>query len=154
MALDPDNFDDSPLATNTYLTTPLTPIPIVTFAKNTFTFFELGGTPAPGTPAPLPALAANGNGIFFNGLLLPLVYHNSSTYRFTWTYDGTSPLAGTPRQQADFSAIFVSAPISLPTLADFGAGTAVTLRARRNPWPLGVSPGGFLSRAAQRQRSA
>jgi type II secretory pathway pseudopilin PulG len=128
VALDPDNFDDSALATNTYLTAPLTPIPVVTFAKNSFTFFELGGTPAPGTPSPLPALAADGTGVFSNALLLPLVYHNNSTYRFTWTYDGTSPLSGTPRQQADFSAIFVSTPISLPTLADFGAGTSVTLR--------------------------
>lgn len=128
ISLDPDRYDDSPSRNESYKTTPVTPWPFMVFNQNKYTYFELGGEAAPGTPPPLPSGSVTGSGYVLNLLLIPRAYQNSGVFRYTWTTDGTSPLSSSTAQvQPDFSGGFTTAAIPLP-LSAFGKRSSVTVK--------------------------
>ena len=127
VSLDSDRYNDSPAAAQTYTVELFTPIPVVTFTKSSYSFFELGGAAAPGTPDPSPSGAASGEGQIQNIADIPPEYQNSSLLRYVWTMDGTDPLvSGTAIQQPAFTS-WTPAEIPLP-LSAFGLSTSVTVR--------------------------
>ena len=127
--LDTDRYDDSPAASRAYQSSPVTPMPLVTFSKPQYTYFELGGEAAPGTPLPLPAGAVTGLGMILNLSLIPLTYQNSDVFRFVWTTDGSDPrTSATASRQADFRDGFLVVPIPL-SLAAFGTASSIAVNA-------------------------
>jgi len=127
-SLDPDRYDDSPASgAHTYTTTPVTPEPLLNFARSGYTYFELGGPAAPGTPLPLPEGSVQGTGALSNAGSIPVAYQSSSVFRFVWTLDGSNPLTSPAAQsQPDFSGGFNPALIPLP-LAAFNGAASVTV---------------------------
>ena len=125
--LDPDKYSESSAAGQTYTAKPLTPLPAVQFSKAAYTYFELGGQAAPGSP-PLPAGSVSGVGLLENLDRIPAPYQDSSVFRFVWTQDGSDPLnSGTALSQSDFSDGFIPAALPLP-LAAFGKNEAAIIR--------------------------
>lgn len=127
ISMDPDHYDDSASRSETYKTTPVKPWPFMLFGEDSYTYFELGGEAAPGTPAPSPSGSVSGSGFILNMLLIPKAYRNSSVFRYAWTTDGTNPLSSTTALlQSDFTDGFLSTPIGLP-LSAFGSSSSVTV---------------------------
>jgi hypothetical protein len=128
LSLDADRYDDSPSSSRTYNTTPVTPWPAMVFTKAAYSYFELGGEAAPGTPPPLPSGSVNGSAMILNITLIPTAYQNSSVFRFVCTTDGTNPLTSrSALRQADFRNGFFSTAIPLP-LDAFGNARSVTVQ--------------------------
>ena len=145
--LDPDRYSDSESVSEAYTTTPVTPRIFVLFTRSSYTYFELGGASAPGSPAGAPQ-SVNGFGLLLNAGQIPVAYQNSSIFRFHWTFDGSNPLTSSTAVAApDFSGGFQAATIPLPLSAFNAAGVATVRVAVRTANPA------ILTNSAIDQRS-
>ncbi len=127
ISLDPDHYEDSATGNRTYAANAIVPVATLAFAKNTYTYFELGGKVDPATPNPPAPSAVNGTGQLQNLAEIPVSYQNSSTFRYVWTVDGTSPLtSGTAQSQPNFTGGFTGASLPAPVTA-FGSATTVSI---------------------------
>ena len=128
VTLDPDRYDDSASSSRNYASTAIPLVAEMAFTKTAYTYFELGGKADPATPPPPPAQPVLGTGLVTNLSVLPVVFQNSTVFRYVWTTDGSNPLtSGTAQTQADFTGGFVPPPLSV-TPSAFGSATSVTVK--------------------------
>lgn len=128
ISVDPDHWDDSSKALETYLTTPVQPQFRLTFDKTSYTYVELGGALMPGAYVDTKREKA-GTLNLTNSSAIPLTYQSSDYFRAYWTLDGSDPLTNNAATKGDdFTGGFTGQNIPV-TLADFGSSTSITVKA-------------------------
>lgn len=146
VTLDPDNYDDSETRSRSYTSAGITPLVTTIFSKSAYTYFELGGPAAPGTPSS-PAGTVSGTGYILNSLLIPVRYQNSSVFRFVWTIDGSDPFdSATAIRQGDFSGGFFPVNLPLPLTAFDGVSKVAFKAAVKSANPSTVANSEVITR--------
>ena len=108
--------------------TPVTPDVTLTFASAAYTYKQLGGIMAPGSPVSAPTVVS-GTADISNISAIPTEYQRSSVFRMKWTLDGSNPLTSAGASaQPDFTGGFTPPVISV-TLANYGSATSVNVKA-------------------------
>ncbi|CAN5314404.1 hypothetical protein BH23VER1_BH23VER1_02400 [soil metagenome] len=110
--LDPDHWEDSVTVTEIYKAVPIDLEIEVEFAKESFSYPELGGKVFGGDPGvfdPNPGTAT-----LLNQDEIPTRYLNSSHFHARWSYDGSAPLESETATEGDpFADGFPPQPIGL-----------------------------------------
>jgi hypothetical protein len=91
-----------------------------------YSYTQLGGAMAPGSPAVVPATP--GQITLANASSIPDAYENNSTFRVYWTLDGTDPLSSGSRiQGAAFTNGYPGDNVPV-TLANFGSASSLVVK--------------------------
>jgi prepilin-type N-terminal cleavage/methylation domain-containing protein len=127
-ATDPDEWIDSSLITETYLTTPVELDLDFTVPSLAVNYAEVGGSMIPGS-SPSPAPSAPGAVTLANASQVPASYQNDSVFTVHWTYDGSDPVSsGTRQTTAAFLGGFPGQLIDY-SLPWWGSGTVLPIQA-------------------------
>ena len=128
MSVDPDNWTDSPIVSETYDTGAVELDISFTVPSLAVNYGEVGGAMIPGiNPGPSPG--APGQVTLVNAAQIPATYQDSSVFTVHWTYDGSDPLtSGTRQSAAPFSGGFPGQDIYY-SLAYWGTATTLPIQA-------------------------
>jgi hypothetical protein len=123
--LDETIITDSDPATFTFTPNPVQ-IALADTFRPTYTYFELGGPLAPGSPAPAPAMVPSVS--MTNAANVPSAYQNASIFRVFYTTDVSDPVTSpTHTAGVAFSNGYPGDPIPL-SIGNFDASGQVVIR--------------------------
>ena len=127
MTIDPDNWSDSPVVTETYDTVPVVLDVDLSVPSLAVNYGEVGGAMIPGSnPSPIPL--APGWVTLVNAAQVPASYQNDSVFSVHWTYDGSDPVSsGTRQTAAPFSGGFPGQAVDY-SLAWWGSATNLPIQ--------------------------
>lgn len=122
-------YRDSPPATANYTPNNIAPL-LTDTIPSSYTYVQLGGTLAAGSPAA--TVATPGRIQLSSSADIPAAYSSNANFRVYWTYDGTSPLtAGTRTTGTSFTGIYPGDPVPF-SLTNYGSGSSVTVKYAAN----------------------